>query len=378
MIPVFVSEAPVPSEEELPQELRGLERLNGVELRDDEGWDQSVDRLVQRVERVLALAATKPPVSPPGPLPPAEHFAEVVRFAREQSLVIVLGEGANVREHATGHWEAGASKSPPSHSDLAAYLASEFRLGEAGSDLPTVADEVRTTYGRAALDRALRKVLLADYPAASVQRALARLLSLLHARNVAGLLLVTFNYDDVLERALSDADEPYDVVSYLAAGEHPGDFLHHPWEGEPIVVSRGNEYVGLPIDEDGVVERTVIVRLLGGVDRAATHYDGCVVSREDELDFATLLIRRASIPMQIADKLSQSHVLFLGLRPQAFAVRFMLNQLLARGSRSWAVQPGADQLSRGEWLQKNIEVVDTGLVEYIERLVQEAEYAPPG
>lgn len=56
----------------------------------------------------------------------------------------------------------------------------------------------------------------------------------------------------------------------------------------------------------------------------------------------------------------------------------MLNQLLARGSRSWAVQPGADQLSRGEWLQKNIEVVDTGLVEYIERLVQEAEYAPPG
>jgi glutaredoxin-related protein len=132
-------------------------------------------------------------------------------------------------------------------------------------------------------------VLLVDYPAVNIHRSLAGLTSLVRDRNVRGLVLVTFNYDDVLQRAFDHAGEPYDVVSYVANGEDRRRFLHHRGEEESIVVSRGNEYVGLPIDEDGEVERTVIVRLLGGIDRAERRRDGYVVSRRHEIDFATHL-----------------------------------------------------------------------------------------
>jgi hypothetical protein len=43
--------------------------------------------------------------------------------------------------------------------------------------------------------------------------------------------------------------------------------------------------------------------------------------------------------------------------------------------RSWAVQPGVD-LSRGEWREREIEVFDTRIVEYVDALIQEAEGAP--
>ena len=63
----------------------------------------------------------------------------------------------------------------------------------------------------------LREVFDADYPPSSLHRLLARLPALLRESGAEEQLLVlTTNYDDLVERAFEDAGERFDVVSYEA------------------------------------------------------------------------------------------------------------------------------------------------------------------
>ena len=41
-------------------------------------------------------------------------------------------------------------------------------------------------------------------------------------------VILTTNYDDLLERALEEAGEPYDLITYIASGpaEYRGRFMH--------------------------------------------------------------------------------------------------------------------------------------------------------
>src|SRR2546426_927562 len=54
-------------------------------------------------------------------------------------------------------------------------------------------------------------------------------------------LIVTTNYDDALERAFNEAREPFDLVAYIADGEHRGKFMHAPPGQEAHVIERPNE-----------------------------------------------------------------------------------------------------------------------------------------
>ena len=96
-------------------------------------------------------------------------------------------------------------------------------------------------------------------------------------------LIVTTNYDDTLERAFDDQNEPYDLAVYMAArGELTqgadatqggGRSLHIPHEGEPRVIEKPNEYSEFPISKFTFgLERTIIVKIHGAVDtdRGAT------------------------------------------------------------------------------------------------------------
>ena len=49
---------------------------------------------------------------------------------------------------------------------------------------------------------------------------------------------MTTNYDDALERAFRAAGEAFDLVWYVAEGEHRGKFLHLPPDGEPRLIDQ--------------------------------------------------------------------------------------------------------------------------------------------
>jgi SIR2-like domain len=396
LIPVLAPSAPVPTEEELPDELRGLERINAVKLSDDY-WDASIDALLKSVAGALAASpprpsasvrepaprpSTGPAVEPtgapdvPGP-PPTRHFARVAAGMSKGDVAFFLGAGVNLCERGPDAWQAGVSRFPPSSAELAGYVSRQLGLDqlldipEAGGDLATVADYAETMLGQAPLYDVLRRVLDSDYSPTIVHLALARLPRLLRDHGGYAPLIATLNQDDIVERAFSAEGEEYDVVSYVATGEHRGKFLHYPAGGDAIVVDQANAYTQLAMGE-----RPVILKLLGGIDRVDPERDSYVVSEGDQLEYASRGDLSQSIPIEIRAKLRNSNLLFLGMSPRSRVVRIVLEKVFA-GQRlladSWAIQRESDLLSRSVWNRRHVEVLDVQFLDYVPRLMEELE-----
>ena len=81
-------------------------------------------------------------------------------------------------------------------------------------------------------------------------------------------MIVTTNYDDLMERALDAAGETYDVMSYIRDGEDRGKFRHsRSNEASSTVVHSANDYEDVDVDL-----RPVVLKFHGAVDRIETPY----------------------------------------------------------------------------------------------------------
>ena len=122
-------------------------------------------------------------------------------------------------------------------------------------------------------------------------------------------LIVTTNYDVALERAFSEAGQRLDVVSYISLGRHAGRFLHVTAEGDAVVVDVPNAYTGLAHDD-----RTVVLKLLGQVDRAPERqWESFAVTEDDHIDYLAQADIASLVPVTLVARLRRSHFLFLGL-----------------------------------------------------------------
>ena len=132
-----------------------------------------------------------------------------------------------------------------------------------------------------------------DYPIPTLHRFLAEPLPGRSRRRglAAGhQLIVTTNYDTLMERALEEADEPFEVVRYLASGDDRGLFIHEPSRtangtphadgGRGHVIRRPRKYTGISPDE-----RTVVLKIHGGIDRRGLAPDSYVITEDDYIDF---------------------------------------------------------------------------------------------
>jgi hypothetical protein len=133
-----------------------------------------------------------------------------------------------------------------------ASLAERSRYPDAGdADLLRVSQYVDAVLGEGQLYRYLRTVFDADYPPTSLHRLLARVPAVLRAGGQEQLLVLTTNYDDLLERAFADASEQFDVLWYEAKpGTHQSRFMHRPPEGQVVAIEVANEYTVFPPPSD--------------------------------------------------------------------------------------------------------------------------------
>ena len=206
-----------------------------------------------------------------------------------------------------------------------------------------------------------------EYAPARVHRVLAELTGLLRGRAAPGQLIVTANFDQALERALSEAGEEFDVVSYIALGRHRGKFLHVSAEGQVNVVEVPNTYAAVAPEQ-----RTVILKIHGGVDPAPEReWDSFVVSEDDYIDYLAQSDLASLIPVGLAARLRRSHFLFLGYPLRNWYVRVFLHRLWGRESpiyRSWAVEPSLDPLDLEPWRNLGIDVFEVALEDYLAEL----------
>ena len=321
----------------------------------------------------------------PTPEAMREHLSFVATAMLDGSVVPVLGAGANLCDRgADEQWTFGANL--PNGSELAGWLAHRLQCDIADTaDLLRVTQYAGVTRGSGPLYKQLRELFNHDdYPIPTLHRFLAALPERAERHGLARRhqLIVTTNYDTLMERALEEANEPYDVVRYLATGDDRGLFIHEPShpdggsrpeDGGGRVIRRPRKYTGISPDE-----RTIVLKIHGGIDRRGLAHDSYVITEDDYIDFLTRTSPNELIPAILLEKLLNSHFLFLGYAMRDWNLRVLLHRIWGERDlswESWAIQRQVGTFDEKMWARQSVELLEALLSDYTAGLSDHVEQA---
>jgi hypothetical protein len=304
------------------------------------------------------------------------HYRLVIKSISEGRVVPFLGAGANLCGRPPEvTWEREQREYLPSGGELAEHLAeSHFYPADEARDLARVSQYVDTVMGSGELYGDLRGLFNRDYPPTRLHEFLAALPRLLREKGYPRtedplrrrFVIITTNYDDMLERAFNDEGEPFHLVSYVAKGEQCGKFWHLSPAGEPHLIDMPNQYNGLLADP-----ATVILKIHGAVDRADDERDSFVITEDHYIDYLTRTDIASLIPVPLPAKLKKSHLLFLGYGLRDWNLRVILHRIWGGrvlSWKSWAVQLDPDSFDKEYWGNRHVEIVETCLKDYVAEL----------
>lgn len=386
VIPVLVGDAIPPPSNGLPRSLQPLTKIEAETVR-PERFEEDLAHLVGRIETipweqpaVIGRVIDDRQVDKDevrkeriAPAPDAAQIDLVLRhMVGEGSLVLFLGSRL-MAGHAGWHEGCG---SLPDAQELAADLARRFSITSARPDLPEVAQYVYVTRGRPDLYRTLRQILTADCEPGPVHRFLARLPGMLGGLGLEKryLLIVSTSFDMALEKAFEDEGEPYDLAMYMASGPDKGKFVHFPYRGSPQPIDTPNRYGKFPIGDYGELERTVLVKIHGAVDGTVGQYhfkENYVITEDHYIDFLSRSPVESLVPVQILDKLRDSHCLFLGYPMRDWNLRVLLRRIWhgePLDAKSWSVEPDPDMLEKEFWSKSSVELYTADPADYVTQL----------
>jgi hypothetical protein len=298
--------------------------------------------------------------------PPSTFFyRQLVREIRRGRVTPFLGAGVNLcGRPAQATFEVGQWL--PSGKELAHHLAQEFAYPfELDTDLVRVSQWVTVTLDNEALYAELHDIFDRDYLPTAMHRILAKLPAFVEREKRPEYpLLITTNYDDALEQALSDVGVEFDLLTYIAAGRDRGKFRHSGPDGQTTVITVPNKY-----DAVSLSERTVVAKIHGAVQRRALDedLDSYVVTEDDYIDCLTRTDIVELLPSSVVDRMRHCHYLFLGYSLQDWNLRAMLYRIRrdqALGNKSWVVQPNPDELEEKAWHNREVETLDISLEEF--------------
>jgi len=165
------------------------------------------------------------------------------------------------------------------------------------------------------------------------------------------------------------------IAVYIARGRDKGKFVHIPCDGKPQLVSDPNSYTGFPIDAFGRVERTVIMKIHGCIDRAQGPFalrDNYVITEDDYIDYMSDGEIESIVPQQLLGKLRDySHFLFLGHEMHHWSPRVFLIRVFGdrtQPNTSWAVEHEPNRLDQLFWQRRGIDLTAASLEEYVKEL----------
>lgn len=301
------------------------------------------------------------------------HFRVVAKAMLKGNVVPVLGAGANLCDRGVEEpWTRG--KNLPSGGELAELLAQEFDCDVIDTkDLVRVSQYADLTSGEGPLYEALREVFVQDYPIPSLHRFLAGLPALMAAkgRPPRHQLIVTTNYDDLVERALREAQVDFDLVHYVARGPARGMFVHEHPDGTEEVIAVPNAY-----DAVDPGRRTVVMKIHGTVDRNDEDEDSFVITEDHYIEYLTRTNPSELFPVKLLETLVNSNFLFLGYGMRDWNLRVILHRIWALREldwTSWAVQDHVDRFDEKLWRTRQVELYQARLGDYITALAAAIE-----
>ncbi len=309
--------------------------------------------------------------------PNETHYKNVIKELLRGRIIPFFGQSVNLfGRPAITDWQH--LQDVPSGGELAQYLANNFDYDLAdNSNLVRVSQYIVVMKsGNSELFEEIHSILAKDSMPTPLHRFWAELPALLRAHGVLPQLgeqpsrgesimypiLFTANYDDLLERALHDADEPFDVLIYLADGENRGKFLHRMFEGTEKLVTSPNDYPYMRLDE-----RTTIVKVHGAIHREQPERDSFVITEDHYIKYLKENIREL-LPQTVNMRIARSYGLFMGCDLRNWALRGVLYQLGKTDRHPWVVHPNASNVDTKYWNMLNVDLLNLSLEEFIAEL----------
>jgi CHAT domain-containing protein/SIR2-like protein len=304
------------------------------------------------------------------------HYAAVVKAITQGAVVPFLGvDASQCGRLKDSDWRQGDYL--PSAEELAAHVVEQFALpsGSAG-DLVRNAQLATITTNAARLYAVLHSVFESNCPPTSLHKFLASLPAVLREKGYPPRyqLIVTTNFDDMLERAYREAGVPYDVVSYEAEGEQRGKFWHWKSDGTVSLIELPNQYQAFSLEQ-----RAVILKVHGAFVRTDPDRDSYVITEDHFLDYLTRTDVSSLLPVELAKILRKSHFLFLGSRLPEWNLRVIFHRIWREQRltyNSWAIPFSVEQANRRFWLNRNVDVIKVNLADYVEQLSERITRSP--
>jgi hypothetical protein len=326
---------------------------------------QKVEKLVKTiVERISVKTISEPfpekrrrwtisiaPAEPCVPAPPelTAHFDRVVRLIEDGRLIFFLGSAIHYPTRLMAK-------------EFYQELARIFECEALTEERFAVAQYIADRHGRENLYAEIRK-LFARSPLMS--RETHELFAAwktfkTHSGNTLPFpMVITTNYDDILERRLANAGLPYHLLSYQADGPHRGLFFHRSPDN-------GLRIIEQPRNIRQFSDAFVLVKLNGGLDCQRRILESYSTTRLDYWDLAARI--PGVFPAAIQEKLCANPLLFIGHGLAApdieSVVRFAHKD--HPGPRSWAVVLKKDGLEY--WRQCGVEILDQPVSVYVTEL----------
>jgi len=234
----------------------------------------------------------------------------------------------------------------PTASELARYLAVKTQLPESEyGELTKMAQYYEAVSGSVLLKKRLREIFSYKQDPTPLHHFLAA------APNP--LLIVTTNYDDLMERACESAGKPYDVVVHITDSTNVLWYPHDAADPEEILAD------DLLIDLD---QTSVIYKIHGAIDRRPNSTGTYVITEDDYVEFLTRMTRKSVIPAIFAEPFQTRPFLFLGYGLYDWNLRVILNRIQEfRGHpkfKSWAIETLSKPVERKLWEARGVDVYD--------------------
>jgi hypothetical protein len=300
----------------------------------------------------------------PGALQPP--YPLIARALAAGRVIPFLGAGASLVGRVGGAaFNPRAPDFLPTGAELAAYLAAEaaFPQDEDQGDLAKVCSYFADVISdRDTLRRVLRELLNRDFKPGPLHHLLAAV--------DKPLMIVSTNYDTLIEQAFRERGKPYDLVVYPAEVQSFVGALWWPHgAAEPQKVA-SNE---LEID----LSTTTVIFKMHGTISPVEQWDNFVITEEDYIEFLSRMTTNSAIPSTFYTHFRGRSFLFLGYSLRDWNLRVLLKNLNktfeqkaaeVRTTRSWAIQRKPSMLERALWERKGVQILNVDLERFVARL----------
>lgn len=236
--------------------------------------------------------------------------------------------------------DAGFPQNPPAERDNLAKVASWYVSGP--GDRPGLREQLREVFCRPQYKPNKLHTLLASLEIPP--------------------LIVTTNYDTLIEQAFEAAGKPYHLVVYPAdqADKANAVLWWEPGKDEPNTEYAPNTF---PLK---LTDTAIIYKMHGTVHRIKDKWDNFVITEEDYVDFLSRMTTQSPIPNKLMAEFRRRRFLFLGYSMNDWNLRVLLTNMRSTLAKPVHNEDDGDGIAAGDdqraWgIQRNPSEVDTEL-----------------